>query len=105
MAYLQLGLLLAAKGDRAEAAAEFENAAKLAPGLVEAHRGLGRLAADSEDWETALREFQAMVAWNPEDAAAHYDLAASLKASGQLDEAAHELEIAQRLDPKLAAPR
>ena len=95
MAYLQLGLLLAAKGDRAEAAAEFENAAKLAPGLVEAHRGLGRLAADSENWETALREFQAVVAWHPEDAAAHYDLAASLKASGQLDEAARELEIAQ----------
>jgi len=105
LAHLQLGLLVAAKGDRAEAVAEFENAAKLAPGLVEAHRGLGRLAADSRDWETALREFQAVVAWNPEDAAAHYDLAASLKARGQLDEAAHELEIAQKLDLKRAAPR
>jgi len=28
-----------------------------------------------------------------------------LKASGQVEEAAHELEMAQRLDPKLAAPR
>jgi Flp pilus assembly protein TadD len=46
-----------------------------------------------------------VVAWNPEDAVAHYDLAASLKASGQLDEAAHELQIAQKLDPKFAAPR
>jgi tetratricopeptide (TPR) repeat protein len=105
LAHLQLGLLFAAKGDRAEAAAELENAAKLAPGLGEAHRGLGRLASDSRDWETAVREFQAVVAWNPEDAAAHYDLAASLKASGQLDKAAHELQIAQKLDPKRAAPR
>ncbi len=78
---------------------------KLAPGLTEAHRGLGRLASDSQDWATAVREFQAVVAWNPEDAAAHYDLATSLKASGQLEEAAHELQIAQKLDPKLAAPR
>ncbi len=105
LAHLQLGLLLAANGDRAEAVVEFENAVKLAPGLVEAHRGLGRLATESRDWATAIRQFQAVVAWNPEDAAAHYDLAASLKASGQLDEAARELQIAQKLDPKLAAPR
>jgi protein O-GlcNAc transferase len=104
-AHLQLGLLLAADGDRAEAAAEFENAAKLAPGLVEARRELGRLATDSRDWETAVRQFQAVVAWNPQDAAAHYDPAASLNASGQLDEAARELQIAQKLDPKFSAPR
>ena len=52
-AHLQLGLLFSAKGDRTEAAAEFENAARLAPGLAEAHRGLGRLAADSRDWESS----------------------------------------------------
>jgi Flp pilus assembly protein TadD len=46
-----------------------------------------------------------VVAWHPEDAAAHYDLAAALKASGELDEAARELQIAQKLDPKLSAPR
>jgi len=75
LAHLQLGLLFSDKG--------------------EAHCGLGRLAADSRDWETAVREFQALVAWNPEDAAAHCDLAASLKASGQVEQAAHELEMAQ----------
>jgi tetratricopeptide (TPR) repeat protein len=104
LAHLQLGLQLAAKGDTTEAAAEFENAAKLAPGLAEAHRGLGRLASDARDWETAVREFQAVVAWNPEDAAAHYDLAASFKAGGRLDEAAHELQIAQKLDPRPSVP-
>ncbi len=105
LAHLQLGLLFLARGDRAEAAAEFEVAAKLAPGLAEAHRGLGRLALDSRDWQTAVQEFKAVVAWNPEDAAAHYDLAASLNATGQVDEASRELHIAQKLDPKPAAPR
>jgi hypothetical protein len=46
-----------------------------------------------------------LAAGKPEDAAAHYDLAASLQASGQVEQAAHELEIAQKLDPKPTAPR
>jgi Flp pilus assembly protein TadD len=52
-----------------------------------------------------VQEFQAVVAWNPEDAAAHYDLAKALKSRGQLDQAAHELQIAKRLNPALPAPR
>ncbi len=104
LAHLQLGLLLAARGDKTRASSDFEKAAKLAPGLTEAHRSLGRLAADSRDWATAIREFQAVIAWTPEDPSAHYDLAAALKARGQLDEAAHKLQIAQKLDPKRSAP-
>jgi Flp pilus assembly protein TadD len=103
LAHLQLGLLLAARGDKTRASSDFEKAAKLAPSLTEAHRSLGRLAADSRDWATAIREFQAVIAWTPEDPSAHYDLAAALKARGQLDEAAHELQIAQKLDPKRSA--
>jgi len=38
-------------------------------------------------------------------AEAHYDRAGALKANGQLEEAAHELQIAQRLNPELATPR
>ena len=103
LAHLQLGLLFATRGDKAQASSEFQKAVDLAPGLTEAHRGLGRLATDSRDWATAVRELQAVIAWTPEDAAAHYHLAAALKARGQLDEAAHELQIAQKLDPKLSA--
>ena len=35
------------------ASAEFQKAVQLAPGLVEAHRALARLAADSHDWPTS----------------------------------------------------
>jgi Flp pilus assembly protein TadD len=52
-----------------------------------------------------VREFEAVVAWNPDDAAAHYDLAIALKARGQPDEAAHELQVAQKLNPGLRTPR
>ena len=34
-----------------------------------------------------------------------YDLAKALESRGQLDQAAHELQIAQRLNPALPAPR
>ena len=46
-----------------------------------------------------------MIAWAPDDASAHYDLAVALKAGGQHDEAAHELQIAQKLNPAIRAPR
>ncbi|MGH9538391.1 MAG: tetratricopeptide repeat protein, partial [Terriglobales bacterium] len=104
-AYLQLGLLVQASGDKAQASSLFEKAAYLAPGLTEAHLQLGRMARDSRDWATAVREFEAVLAWSPDDAKTHYDLATALKANGQMKEAAHELEIAQRLNPALAAPR
>jgi superkiller protein 3 len=103
-AHFQLGLLLAGRGDKVQASSEFQKAVELAPGLTEAHRALARLAADSHEWATAVRELQAVVAWNPEDAAAHYDLATALKAHGQVDEAAHELQIARRLKPPRLAP-
>jgi tetratricopeptide (TPR) repeat protein len=103
-AYHQLALLLESRGDKAQAAALLEKAVQLATGLTEAHLELGRLAKNSRDWPTAVREFEAALAWDPENAKAHYDLAAALKANGQLEEAAHELRIAQKLNPALPAP-
>jgi cytochrome c-type biogenesis protein CcmH/NrfG len=49
--------------------------------------------------------FAPALAWDPENAKAHYDLAAALKATGQLEEAAHELQIVEKLNPAIAAPR
>jgi tetratricopeptide (TPR) repeat protein len=80
-----------------EQAFEFSDAGKTSVSFIKIN--------DSRDWPTAVREFQAVVAWNPEDASAHYDLAIALKARGQHDEAAHELQVAQRLNPALRAPR
>ena len=88
-----------------QASSFFAKAAQLAPGLTEAHRELGQMAKQSQDWSTAVREFEAVLAWNSEDAGAHYDLAEGLKASGRLEDGARELQIAQRLNPALGAHR
>jgi len=103
-AYLQLGQLSQSRGDLAQASSQFEKAIQLAPGLVEAHLRWGQLANDTRDWTTAVREFWAALAWNSENADAHYGLALALKASGHPEEAAHELQLAQKLKPALAAP-
>jgi len=94
-AHLNLGLLLMARNDTAGAGTELEKAVQLAPSLVEAHTALGKLAMDSHDWPTAVREYQAALAWNPQDRAAHRDLALALKASGQTEDAASEMRLAQ----------
>jgi Flp pilus assembly protein TadD len=77
----------------------------LEPSLSEAHFALGKLADRSQNWKTAVREFQAVLAWNPQDGAAHYELAQALKASGETDAAAQELRVAQQLASVPAGPR
>jgi tetratricopeptide (TPR) repeat protein len=98
IAHYQLGLLLEKQGKRSEAIAEYRTAIDLAPSLVEARRALGKAAISGKDWETAATQFRGLIAWRPKDADAHFQLSASLKALGQLDEAEQELQTARRLD-------
>ena len=72
-AHFQLGLLLE-RNDRAWATLEFQRAVELAPSLAEAHLALGLIAAATRDWATAVAEYQAALAWRPEDAATHLAL-------------------------------
>jgi tetratricopeptide (TPR) repeat protein len=95
LAHLNLGLLLAKHGNAAAARAELEKASEVAPSLVEAHSALGKLAKDSQDWPTAIRELQAVIAWTPQDRTAHADLAGALQANGQAEAAAREWRLAQ----------
>jgi Flp pilus assembly protein TadD len=62
------------------------------------------MAKNARDWATAVREFEAVLAWSPDNAQAHYDLAAALKAHGQVEEAAREFQIAMKLDPRIVSP-
>ena len=76
----------------------------MAPGLTEGHLELGQMATNARDWATAVREFEAVLAWSPDNAQAHYDPATALKARGQVAEAARELQIARKLDPGIVSP-
>ena len=62
------------------------------------------MAKNARDWPTAVREFEAVLAWDPNNAQAHYDLAAALKAGGKAEDAAREMQIAIKLNPGIARP-
>jgi Flp pilus assembly protein TadD len=70
----RLGLLLARRGDTATAALELQRASAIAPGLVDAHRELARLALAAQDWSAAVRQLQTVLIWEPEDERARDDL-------------------------------
>jgi Flp pilus assembly protein TadD len=103
-ARFQMAMLLMARGENALAVSELEKVVQLSPSLVEAHLELARIANESRDW-AAIREFQTVLAWNPQDTGTHFSLSIALKNGGQLEEAARELEIAQKLSHSLADPR
>lgn len=66
----------------------------------EAHAQLGRLAMEAKDYETASREFRAVIALGPIDgAAAHTDLAESYLRGGKRAEARREVLAALEIAP------
>ena len=72
--------------------------------MPELHERLGSLLLETGDATGAVREFQALVAMHPIDAAgSHYNLAKAFKAAGQKDQAREEavsaLEAAPNFKP------
>ena len=114
----QLATLLSEAGtsDPATLRPVYERIAAIDPFDAGAHSMLGRLAMQRDDFETAAREYRAVIALGPVDrAAAHTDLAESYLKGGKTAEAKKEtlaaLEIApsyeraQQLLLDLVAPR
>ena len=62
-----LGALLARRGDVEGAKSELQRAIELAPGLVDAHRELARIALEARDWTAAVRHLDQVLLWNPDD--------------------------------------
>ncbi len=60
-------------------------------------------AYNKKDWNTALREFQAVLQTNPNYHGAHYMIGLVLKQLGRADEAIKELQEANRLEPSNAS--
>ena len=75
-------------------------ALQLDPTLAEPHASLGLIAMNYDwDWPTAEREFKRSIELNPDYSTAHHWYAFYLNAQGRFDEALHEIERAQQLDP------
>jgi Tfp pilus assembly protein PilF len=86
-AYLLLGAAYVQTQQWAEAQAAFEKASKLEPGNAQALLGLGIALEGLQDFHGAQKPLQQSVQLAPDSAEAHYELARSLWAQGQWQEA------------------
>lgn len=96
------------QGRFAEAAVEYRKAIEKAPNVVNLHYRLGRAllleSHTSESLTSAIREFEAELKLNPNDAAAEYQIGQILVASQKSAAAAPRFEKAARLDPTFVEP-
>ena len=102
---LNLGILLAGQGDKAEAAKYLKAATQLKStanpeeGLARAWQSLGRVEEDS-DPQQALAAYAEAAKLNPKSAQPHLSAAILLEKRNELDAAAHEFQLAAEVDPK-----
>jgi cellulose synthase operon protein C len=83
--------LLEDAGKTKEAQAALERLNYIFPLDAELHQRLGSLLLQSNDANGAVREFQALIAMHPIDAAgSHYNLARAFQAAGRKDQAREE---------------
>jgi tetratricopeptide (TPR) repeat protein/O-antigen ligase len=74
-AFWRLGDALLAQDDLAGAEQAYGNALRWAPGLVEAHRGLGHIYYRRGQFESALLAYQTALSLTPDDPNLHLDVA------------------------------
>jgi len=106
---LNLGILLARQGDKAEAARYLKAATQLTPtahveeGRARAWQSLGIVLGDS-DPQQALAAFAQAAKLEPNNPEPHMSAGELLEKQNQLDDAAKEYETAMALDPKSIEP-
>ena len=77
-----------------------ERAIQLDPLLAEAHDALGMVYARDGQWAQAEKSFRRAIELDPSDSVAYCDLTMSvLVPLGRIDEAVHQMRIAERTDP------
>ncbi len=109
--YLVRGILLAQIGKFAQAAGDFDKAAKLDPRLEFLRDSQGLVESQEHNSAAALSRFRAAVKAHPQEAYGWYLLAEALSSEGAPKGSAEQLEemhaatTAVELDPKLVAAR
>ena len=92
-------MLEAKTGRGAEAVQSFQKAVALEPTSAQAHLNLGIALVDQFDRPRGLSEFSEAARLDPNLAAAHYNLGRFFYETGKYEDAAKELETANRLQP------
>jgi len=105
-ANINLGVLLAAKGEVGQAAAQYRKAIEAEPDYPVGYTNLGVLMAQSGQMDQAIRYFEKAVEVDPWDAEAQSDLGGALAVAGRLDEAiehCHKALDSRPTDPEANA--
>ena len=98
-AHASLGVMLAERGQNAEAISHLQAAVRREPDFTEVHRTLARLLHSAGDVSGVARHLAEVVRLTPDDPIARNDLASLLASQDRIAEALPHFEIAVRLRP------
>jgi predicted O-linked N-acetylglucosamine transferase (SPINDLY family) len=101
-AYNNLGTVLAARGELAEAITHFRQALHVRPDFAEAHYNLGIALQDQGRPEEAIASYRQALRLKPDYAQAHDILGTALAAQGKLTEAVANYRQALQVKPDFA---
>jgi Flp pilus assembly protein TadD len=99
VANMNMGILLSAKQQDAQAIPYFQNSLLVQPECAAAHNGLGVCLQHRGNFQEAYDHFARAVVLKPDYAAAHSNLGGLLGQIGMRDKAIVELRLAVKLDP------
>jgi protein O-mannosyl-transferase len=100
-----LGLELVKQGRKAEAAAHFAEASRLAPAFPNGHNNLGLILSEQGRTDEAIAEYRKALDRDPRYVQAHINLGNALHKKGLLQDAIEEFTRAVQLAPDSAAAR
>jgi protein O-mannosyl-transferase len=105
VAYENLGMELAERGDFQEALENFQQALRINPNDAEADNDMGATFIALGKADEAILHFRKALRSKPNLANSHYGLGYALFLQGKLDEAINEYQAALRLKPEYEAAR
>jgi len=101
--YHTVGLILLAENEPAKALLQFKRAIEVRPDYLPSRVMLAKTALQQENYPGAEEHLRKILQANGKNAEAHLDLGIAYKGQGQLDKALQEYDLAEQLNPELAA--
>src|SRR5215467_1068445 len=101
--YYTVGLIFLAEHEPGKAQQQFKKAGELRPDYLPAQVMLAKSALQQEDYPGAEQHLRRILQVSGKNAEAHLDLGVAYKGQGAYDKALQEYDIAEELNPQLAA--